>query len=1028
MVCYLTCVYPRQPQKHASGDSLSHFGQSWQPRLRGETYLLPAISNDSNNDSSSSSAGLLPESSVTNSEGRTMLMNDIPNVDQNAVLSKNVTDNLFEVQDQALIESLSRDVLLATGSWTSTDPEIAPTMDASQLTKDFNQPFLKEIILPDDIVSKSAFIAAKLANVAFMRSDYEITVRVQATPFLQGALWLWNKMNSQQTSVLRRTLTEHLRSITSFPGIEMNLQSESRAITLSVPFTSEFQVYNPRNTNGLNSIRLSVLSKLQGIEDVEKASYSIYGRLKNIKLYGHAPSETSSSYPSTQGGTDEDSSSQGIVSRVADTVGTIANTVEGLGVPVLSSIAKPVSWVSGVVRNVASMFGFSKDRDMTKVTAYENLPAKGFTHGVGFDYGVPLSLLPNNAIDPTIAVSEGLDEMAIEYLAQRPYVLQRYTIKGGDSPDATKTVIADIPISPVNYSLYGSLVNGYRTLFAAPSSLAVATANWWRGMINLNLRFAKTQYHQCRLLVQYLPYGSGVQPIENVLSQIVDVSAVDDKGIDISFPSVYPNKWMRSYDPALSGYTAGCAPGRIVISVLNPLISAPTVASDIIMYPWVSWKNLQVAEPGTLAKAAIGFDYPVDVPSDPIFSVATAPPSGTLFTLLQDTTVSLASSNELYRLDFRNSTTGTLYTLAFTGLSNELGYCDEIKLPQGEYTVTYDDGTPPTLITNYPIISAPIGPSYSAHDFVSGDTFTISDDTLITCASAQANNDFSVSLVKNSEETKILDYSSVGFTSPVPQPFEAGTYKVSLNGVGRVTLISNIPLVDFPRPLTHAGEDITPTWFTKFMRAICRVLRKHVLKSPLCIYPEVQAGLDYSEPDSSSLLTTMGEQYSSLRMLSRRSSPVDIVRGASVTLPGISFGTDNSLRQSLVNVISYMYRFTHGSISYKIIPKDKGDLFVTTVSPDVVESNPNAYQFDTNRAMHFINTSLNPVAQVTLPFYSPAENLVLDSRSFPQLSDLVIGNLDRSENEYFVLASAGDDHTFSQLAGCPAFTYGPSRV
>jgi hypothetical protein len=172
----------------------------------------------------------------------------------------------------------------------------------------------------------------------------------------------------------------------------------------------------------------------------------------------------------------------------------------------------------------------------------------------------------------------------------------------------------------------------------------------------------------------------------------------------------------------------------------------------------------------------------------------------------------------------------------------------------------------------------------------------------------------------------------------------------------------------------------------------------------------------------------MGEQFVSLRMLTRRSSPVDILRGNLVTLPGISFGTDNSLRQSLVNIISYMYRFTHGSVSYKIIPKIKGDLFITTTSPDSVETSANAYQFDTNRAMHYINTSLNPMAQISLPYYSPAENLVIDSKSFPQLSDLSISNLERTENEYLVLASAGDDHTFSQLAGCPAFTFGPAEL
>nr|AAR11291.1 capsid protein precursor [Taura syndrome virus] len=1010
---------------------------------------MPANPVEIDNFDTTTSGGLIPGGSVTNSEGSTILMNDIPITNQNVVLSKNVTDNLFEVQDQALIESLSRDVLLHNDSWTSSDDEIGTTMTQEQLATEFNQPHLYEISLPDDIVRKSLFMSNKLANIAYMRCDYEVTVRVQATPFLQGALWLWNKMNAKQTSIIRRTLTEHLRSITSFPGIEMNLQSEARAITLSIPYTSEFQVFNPRNVNNLNSIRLSVLSQLQGPEDVESASYSIYGRLKNIKLYGHAPSVTSSVYPSTQSGydddcpivhagTDEDSSKQGIVSRVADTVGAVANVVDGVGVPILSTIAKPVSWVSGVVSNVASMFGFSKDRDMTKVNAYENLPGKGFTHGVGFDYGVPLSLFPNNAIDPTIAVPEGLDEMSIEYLAQRPYMLNRYTIKGGDTPDVHGTIVADIPVSPVNFSLYGKVIAKYRTLFAAPVSLAVAMANWWRGNINLNLRFAKTQYHQCRLLVQYLPYGSGVQPIESILSQIIDISQVDDKGIDIAFPSVYPNKWMRVYDPAKVGYTADCAPGRIVISVLNPLISASTVSPNIVMYPWVHWSNLEVAEPGTLAKAAIGFNYPADVPEEPTFSVTRAPVSGTLFTLLQDTKVSLGEADGVFSLYFTNTTTGRRHRLAYAGLPGELGSCEIVKLPQGQYSIEYAATSAPTLVLDRPIFSEPIGPKYVVTKVKNGDVVSISEETLVTCGSMAAIGGATVALQSVDETIEILKLES-DFESKAPVKFTPGNYTV-VTEASDVELVTNQDITVNERiPRTHAGIDEEPPVKRSVIGRIVRRVARYVpnkfirrilrdLSQSPCIYPSTHAGLDYSSSDTSTMLTTMGEQFVSLRMLTRRSSPVDILRGDLVTLPGISFGTDNSLRQSLVNIISYMYRFTHGSISYKIIPKNKGDLYITTTSPDSIETSTSAYQFDTNRAMHYINTSLNPMAQISLPYYSPAENLVIDSKSFPQLSDLSISNLERTENEYFVLASAGDDHTFSQLAGCPAFTFGPAEL
>lgn len=948
-----------------------------------------------------SSGGVMADSSVVNYEGNTMRVNDLPHSDQNVLLSKNTTDNLFEVQDQALVESLSHNVLLVDGEWSTDDAEISETLTLEQLQTEYDQPTLAKVNLPDDIVRGSTFISSKLVNIAYMRCDYELTVRMQSTPFLQGAVWLWNKMNAQQTSILRRTLTEHLRSITSFPGIELNLQSESRAVTFTVPYTSEFEVFNPRNQNYLNSIRLSVLSKLAGPETNVKVFYSIFGRLKNIKLYGHAPSVPSLSYPQTEAGTDESASANGIVSQVADTVGSVANVVEGLGVPILSSIAKPISWVSNVVGNVASVFGFSKDRDLTKVTTYENLPAKGFTHGVGIDSSIPLSLFPNNAINPTIAVPENLDEMSIEYLAQRPYILKRYTIQGGDTPDPAKTVIADIPISPVNYSLYGSILKDYRTIFGAPISLATALSNWWRGQIKLNVRFAKTQFHQCRLLVQYLPYSSGVEPLENVLSTVIDISSVDDKGIDISFPSVYKNKWMRVYDPAITGYTAGCAPGRIVISVLVPLNSAATVSDSITMYPWVTWEGLETAELGSLAKAAIGFNYPPSLPSAPLYSTAQLPPSGSLFTLLQDTTISVGSSNNITSLRFTNTTSGVPVDVvtAYLEPPDFLSSLYKISLSQGEYRVDYESPSSVFVVTNRPINSEPIGPGYHVTDnLLDTTTLTLSEQTQVSVGntSSISNSTGTIYVTGTAGNTVLATLDSSGFDIPTAVVLEPGTYTLALTNVATVSLVSNKPITVTPPPPGSA--------------------------------PSTHAGLDYTVGDGSNMLTTMGEQYRSLRMFTRRFSPVDVLEGENVTLPGINLGTDNSLRQSLLNVISYMYRFTHGSIAYKIIPFTKGDLLVTTTSDDTLELNPNANRFDTNRALHYINTNLNPIAQVVLPFYSPAENLILDSKSFPQLSDLSIINLGGGENTYFVLAGAGDDHTFSQLAGCPAFTFGPSRA
>jgi len=924
-------------------------------------------------------------------------------------LSSNVTDNLFEVQDQELAESMMREIIVHKGIWSTSDPEISTTIPDSKINVQFDQPILAQVNLPDDIVRNSPFMANKAANIAYMRGNYCVTLRVQGTPFLQGVLWMWNKPNAKRTSVLRRSLTEHLRSITSFEGASLNMQSEDRVISINVPFTSEFQVFNPRDENILNEIRVSVLSALTGQKDMEKASYALTAKLTEIHFYGHAPS-TTTTLPEVEGD-DGTASERGIVSSVADTVASISSTVAGMGVPVLSSIAKPVSWVSKVVGNVASMFGFSKDRDMTKVTAYENIPAKGFTHGIGFDYGVPLSLFPDNAIDPTVAVPTDEDEMSIEYLARRSYMLDRYKIQGGDIPSPSGTIIMDLPISPTNFATYGKVMNEYRTLFGAPINLAAALATWWRGILKLRLTFAKTQYHQCRLLVQYLPYSAGVQPLENVLSEIIDISKIDEKGVEISFPTIFRNKWLRTYDPAMQGYTEGCAAGRIVISILNELISADTVADHITMMPWITWENFELAEPGSLAKAAIGFQYPRDaqeVEQAQFFKV----PISQTYQFDQDTYMGPATIKGYKR-----------WTLIGQESQGSFNIFDEggphwVKIPQGTYQREIEligSDSDLTLVTNHRYQPGAIGPEFFTTILGDGDTVK-STGEFTACfveVAGWKGKTFNAVLKKGDIQYPLMSYvedmlqwSNAGFL------ISKGEWQVRITDPKiSVRLVSDHKLDVHPHNKPPLGflSDAEDVPFTPW----------------LPLLPEVE-GAEFREGDSSSLLTTMGEQFRSLRLLSRRATLMDNVSGVEVSLPGITLGTDTTLRQSVLNIISYMYRYTKGGISYKLIPRNvQSGLFITTLSKDAVDKAEGAYVFDNNRAMHFIDTRFNPIAQITLPFYSPAENLVIDTNSFPFLSNLSISSVDRKKNDYTVLVAAADDHSFSQLAGAPPFTFGP---
>lgn len=155
-------------------------------------------------------------------EGSTIIVNDQNDTRNDVDLKTSVTNNLFEIQDQALIESLSRQVIVGRGVWDdSNNIPMTVTLTEEEITGDHVQPRLCSFSFPDSLSRNSSFLAAKLANVAYIRADIEFTLKVQATPFVQGSLWVFQTPYSDRTSQARRSLSEHMRSLTSFPGVEL---------------------------------------------------------------------------------------------------------------------------------------------------------------------------------------------------------------------------------------------------------------------------------------------------------------------------------------------------------------------------------------------------------------------------------------------------------------------------------------------------------------------------------------------------------------------------------------------------------------------------------------------------------------------------------------------------------------------------------------------------------------------------------------------------------------------------------------
>ena len=938
--------------------------------------------------------------SETSYEGSTIVVNDTNNQRNLVDLTPSVTDNLFEIQDQNLIESLSRETIIGTGKWDNSNNEVVGVeLTEEQMRENFVQPRLFSYSFPDAITRKSNFIKDKLANIAYMRADVEITLKVQATPFVQGILWMYQNPYADKTVATRNTLNEHMRSLTSFPGVELNLQSVDRSVTMHLPYTSEYQVVDPRSVNEIATVTCNVLLPLESDETVVTASWVVLAKLTNIKLYGLSPRDEGGAYNTGQiltqsetietQGEDEQASKKGIISGVSSVIGRAGHAIGDMGIPIISTIAKPVGWIADAVSGVASLFGFSRPHYLKGTTTYANVPARAYTNLEGLDNSVVLGCIADNSIECTKTTFDGKDEMHIQYLADRPYVYNRYF---WTTLNSTGDILANIPVSPCNFSSYGVTRFGKKTIFGAPISLATSLFKWWRGRPTMTLKFGKTQFHQGRLLVQYMPYGNVPAPTEEVLSWIVDLSQVDTNGHVLEIPLVIRNKWLNTYDSFEKGYDPDACGGNVVISVLTDLIAAPTVSQRVTFLVWEKWNDFEVAELGTNTKVAVAEDYVNVAPS-------------TLYVVSEFNNITITADTYMMPLGF------VFEPFAITLIDQ--------NSDREETVFEYTPGK---------LVSRPITPgTYS---------FTVPEGIVNVVFDAE---------VTGPPVTKDLVYDNYAATGAKFEFDQASGIAAFMRGTAEGSPTgSNVNVVDDQGDtiglLTFGGLYICQTpniqpnrTLTMEFLGVYDIDVVIPTERPNLIQPEpiIETQGEYIRKDNSSLSTTMGESVVSLRAATRRATLSKIVKSAdSIVLDGLPLTELKTLRQSYVDIISYMYRFIAGSVRYKIVTT--GLQAAGLYSKDRVENTEGVTFLDYNGPTHIQQCDLNPIIEVEQPFYSPAENLVMNSSTFDSaetsLSRIAVTSLDGAKHDYHILKAAGDDMTFTFLVGAPAFIVGPRYV
>lgn len=532
---------------------------------------------------------------------------------------------------------LERPVNLGTFQWSSSDAALSQHVDLASYDAD-TQNYLQVWNFPQDIFNSSAIVTAKLQNYQYLRADVEIEVKVNAQPFLQGALMLVYNPYLSNTGDFRKKGTRYLASQTSCPHKILSLE-EGNSLKLTCPYANIYDLFNLSNAdNQFGSVYLYVFSQLRGAEAATTCMYTVYARFINPQFYvptqhtftsaatikqdiarlekaGYKVRQrrTAQGLLSPSAAPDTGETTGGPLSMGARGVALVSEALSG--VPVIGQVASTVAWVARIAAKGLAAVGLSKTISNSEQKKMVIKPTQNLIHTEGVDDGVTLALLQDNGIDGTSFIPENKDEMSLSYIFGRPNYFHRKLATSAEF--SGRKLITAWEVSPFSTYQYG-LGTDTNTLYLGSFAYASMFGTLWRGTINFDIKVIKTVFHQGRFAIVYLPetllsdvpatLGELLNTNYNVVCNLKDRQ--DELGrteFRISVPFISNTPWRETvqFDQDANGNyvvpNAGSletSTGCIAIYSLVDLSFPPTTADSVtFMVAHSGGEDYQVARP-----------------------------------------------------------------------------------------------------------------------------------------------------------------------------------------------------------------------------------------------------------------------------------------------------------------------------------------------------------------------------------------------------------------------------------------------
>lgn len=444
-----------------------------------------------------------------------------------------------------------------------------------------------ELLFPQILYANSPNLLNKLSYFTFLRAKLNVRLVFNATPFQQGRYWMCYSPYDDESG---RGHTGYSQNLTGYPGVEMDLATGSPA-ELQVPFISSVSHFKLTDGEGrFGKLVIAPLVELRSGTMPDSCPFTVFAWLSDVDLVFPTKDPVDDLAVALKA----QSADAGV--KVAGPLETLANVVESVssslvGVPLISTVASTVAWVSRFVGASAAYFGLNKETSQTARVHVVNHPARGYTHADGLDDSLVVGLQQ----DTTLAADFNIfgleqDEMALATIKQK-----MCAVRGVAQVNEIAWTTADLPHSQIfSFQNSPSCCQEISATEIAPTTLNYLASMFklWRGSIKYRVTVAKTAFHTGRLRISYVPSRDGIvtpntDDTEYCYNWILDLSRTSEMSFEVPYANNVP--WMTHLfrQEGDSAWNSSNRTGTLLFEVLTPLKAAnSSVAPAVQLTLW----------------------------------------------------------------------------------------------------------------------------------------------------------------------------------------------------------------------------------------------------------------------------------------------------------------------------------------------------------------------------------------------------------------------------------------------------------